>query len=128
VKKRRNSHFFVLLSTVSHFATLLTSLIQLFRYKSYICTVIDRQDKWCSVEYFFKMAKRPADVALSERLEILEITPHCQNAVNVLPLNNSTFLSTKCMNLKNSAADMFDRFCVTNNQWGNLLMMFSNGN
>jgi len=62
VKNRRNSHFVVLLSTVSHFDTLQTSfLIQLFRDRSYICAVIDWLDNWCSVEFIFKKAKRRAD-------------------------------------------------------------------
>jgi len=62
VKKRCNSHFFALFSTVSHFVTLLTYfLIQLFRHISFVCAVIDRQDNWCSVEFICKMAKRRGD-------------------------------------------------------------------
>ena len=59
---RCNSYFFALLSTVSHFVMLPTQfLLQLFRHRSFICTMIDRQDNWCSVEFIFKMAKRRGD-------------------------------------------------------------------
>jgi len=30
---------------------------KLFRHRSFICAITDRQDNWCSVEFNFKMTK-----------------------------------------------------------------------
>jgi len=47
---------------VAHLVTLQTQfLIQLFHHRLFICAIIDRQGKWCSVEFIFIMAKRCAD-------------------------------------------------------------------
>ena len=88
MKKRRNSHIFVFLTTVSHFTLLTSFLIQLFRHKSYICAVIGRQDNWCLVECIFKMAKRRADVALSKKLDIFK-NYICSQHVDAEQLNIS---------------------------------------
>ena len=108
VKKRLKSLFFVLLSTVSYFPLLTQLIIQLLRNRSCICAVVDRQDNWCCVEFIFKMAKRRADVALPEKLEILE-DQYCQHAVNVLPLNNSRYLVAA-----------YEIFCTTKRNKGSL--------
>jgi len=42
----------------------------------FICAVDDMQDNCCHVEFILKVAKRCADVALSEKLEIL-VLPAC---------------------------------------------------